>query len=155
MSEVINGPGIPLPTPIFYIVALIIGIGLNYLVPISFIPNIWSYIVGIPLIVISFIMMPPILKRFKKAGTPFKVREPATALVTDGAYKYSRNPGYVSLTLLYIGLGIVFDNFWVLLLLIPVLLLVDIWIIRKEESNLEEIFGEQYLQYKSSVRRWL
>lgn len=154
MSKVNNGPGILIPPPIIFLIALLFGVGLNYFLPISFFPDLWSYIISTPLIIISFLIILPILKRFKKAGTPFKVQEAATDLVTDGAYKYSRNPGYVSLTLLYIGLGIVFDNVWMLLLLIPVLLLVDIRVIRKEERNLEEIFGEQYLQYKLSVRRW-
>jgi len=155
MSKVNSGPGILIPPPIFFLVALLIGVGLNYLMPISFISNLWSYILSTPIIIFSFLIILPVLKRFKKAGTPFKVQEPASTLVTDGAYRYSRNPGYVSLTLLYTGLAIVFNNAWMLLLLIPVLLLVDIRVIRKEERNLEEIFGEQYLKYKSSVRRWL
>jgi protein-S-isoprenylcysteine O-methyltransferase Ste14 len=61
----------------------------------------------------------------------------------------------VSLTLLYVGIGILINNGWVLILVIPVFLVMDMWVIRREERHLEAKFGQQYLGYKGTVRRWL
>jgi protein-S-isoprenylcysteine O-methyltransferase Ste14 len=148
-------PGIKVPPPVIYVSALLMGIGLNRLWPISHIPTFWTYTAGTTLIIASILMMPPILLRFRRAGTPFDVRKGASALITDGPYRFSRNPSYVSLTMLYVGLGIVLNNAWVLLLAVPVLLIMDLWVIRREERHLEKKFGKHYLQYKSAVRRWL
>ena len=99
--------------------------------------------------------MPPVLSRYRKANTPFDVRKPAALLITDGPYRYSRNPSYVSITLFYIGITLLVNNVWLFVLLIPVLLIMDRWIILAEERQLEALFGDAYLRYKISVRRWL
>ncbi len=148
-------PGIKTPPPVIYMVALLMGVGLNELWPISPIPTFWAYTAGTALIVVSILIMPSVLVRFRKAGTPFDVRKAASALITDGPYRFSRNPTYLSLTMLYVGLGIVLNNGWILLLALPVLLTMNLWVIRREERHLEEKFGKHYLEYKSTVRRWL
>ena len=61
----------------------------------------------------------------------------------------------MSLTLLYVGLGFVLNNGWVLAFVVPVLLIMDLWVVRSEERHLEAKFGEEYFRYKSAVRRWL
>ncbi len=99
--------------------------------------------------------MPPVLRRFRRAGTTFDVRKAASVLITDGPYRFSRNPSYVSLTLLYLGIGFLLNNGWILLLVVPVLLVMNLWVVRKEERHLETKFGEDYLRYKAAVRRWL
>lgn len=154
-SEEQSGTGIKLPPPVIYLAALIIGVVLDYVWPFSSIPVTWGDVIGSVLILASILLVPTVLIRFKKAGTTFDVRKSATTLITNGPYRFSRNPAYISLTLLYLGLGAVFNNAWILVLVIPVLLIMDSWIVRKEEHHLEEKFGEEYLQYKSSVRRWL
>ena len=99
--------------------------------------------------------MPFVLMRFRRARTPLDVRKPATALITQGPYRFSRNPIYVSMTLLYAGLAFLLGNGWVLALAAPVLLVMDFWVVRREERHLEAKFGEDYLRYKAAVRRWL
>ena len=95
------------------------------------------------------------LLRFKEAKTNFDPRKPTTAIITTGPYRYSRNPSYVSLTVLYLGIAIASDSVWVLAALIPTLLVMHYGVILREEHYLAEKFGEAYLQYKRSVRRWL
>jgi protein-S-isoprenylcysteine O-methyltransferase Ste14 len=88
--------------------------------------------------------------------TPFfDFRKAASVLITDGPYRFSRNPSYVALTLLYLGVGIILNNGWIWLLVVPVLLVMDLRVVRKEERHLETTFGEDYLRYKAAVRRWL
>ena len=154
-SEMHSVPRIKVPPPVIYMSALLIGVGLNRLWPSSLLPSFWAYTAGTVLIITSILIMPPVLLRFRRAGTPFDVRKAASALITDGPYRVSRNPTYVSLTILYVGLGVIFNNGWVLLLIVPVSLIMDLWVIRREERHLKEKFGKKYLQYKSAVRRWL
>jgi len=149
------GTGIKLPPPIIYLAALIIGVVLDDFWPFSPLSEIWGHIIGSVLILVSILLVPTFLIQFKKAGTTFDVRKSATTLITNGPYRYSRNPAYISLTLLYLGLGAFFHNAWIIVIVIPVLLIMDLWIVRKEERHLEAKFGEEYLRYKSVVHRWL
>ncbi len=144
-----------MPPPVIYLAALLTGIVLNSLWAMSPLPGSWRYIVGALFIAVNVLIMPPVLRRFRRAGTTFDVRKAASVLITDGPYRFSRNPSYVSLTLLYLGVGIILNNGWILLLVVPVLLVMDLWVVRKEERHLETKFGEDYLRYKAAVRRWL
>jgi len=102
------------------------------------------------------LLIAPTVMRFRKADTPFfDFRKPATTLITDGPYRYSRNPGYLALTLLYLGLGVLISSAWVCVLVVPTLLIMNVAVVRKEEQHLESQFGEEYLRYKTAVRRWL
>ncbi len=83
-SDAQLGPGLKLPPPTIYLVALFIGLGLDYLWPTSPLASFWGRIIEAALIVVSIPIMPPVLARFRKVGTPFDVRKPATALITDG-----------------------------------------------------------------------
>jgi protein-S-isoprenylcysteine O-methyltransferase Ste14 len=150
-----EGPGLRVHPPVIYLAALLIGIGLNHWRPLRVLPGPWGGVVGVALIVAGVAIMPPVLLRFRRADTPFNPHKPASALITDGPYRFSRNPAYVALTLWYLGVGFLLNNGWVLLWAIPVLLAMDRWVVRREEQHLEARFGEQYLRYKSAVRRWL
>lgn len=80
---------------------------------------------------------------------------PTKRLVTIGPFAYSRNPIYLSLALFDVGLGLLFDNLWLFILLLLMLLYVDRLIVGREERYLEERLGEEYREYKRRVRRWL
>ena len=75
--------------------------------------------------------------------------------MTDGIYRFSRNPMYVSLAVVYLGIACWVNSLWVLLLVVPVLVVVDQGIIKREEQYLKHKFGDEYLRYKSEVRRWI
>ena len=90
-----------------------------------------------------------------RARTAFDIRQPTTTIVTDGPFRYSRNPMYISLTLLYMGLAVLINSLWILLLLLPVLLVIQNGVVKREEQYLERKFGETYLRYKAQVRRWI
>ena len=151
----LSGPGISIPPPVIYVAALIVGVVLNFIWPLSPFSNISRYVIGLVLILVSLLIMPPVLRRFRRASTSFDVRKAASALITDGPYRFSRNPAYVSLTLLYLGIGVLLNNGWSLVLVVPIFLVMDLWVVRREERHLEAKFGEEYLHYKAAVRRWL
>jgi protein-S-isoprenylcysteine O-methyltransferase Ste14 len=150
-----NTPGIRVLPPLVYILGLILGYGLEKLWPVLDVRWQWSIEIAIGLICLSVLLVAPVLVSFRRAATPFDVRKTATSLVTDGPNRYTRNPGYLALTLLYIGIAILMWSVWVLALIVPVLIVVNYEVIRKEERHLESQFGEEYLRYKSKVRRWI
>ena len=93
-----RGP-VPVPPPLLYLAALLAGIALDRLWPLALLPHGWDYAVGTVLVAASVSIIPSILMRFRRAGTPLDVRKPASALIADGPYRFSRNPTYVSMTL--------------------------------------------------------
>ena len=104
-SEAPLAPGVKVPPPVIYVIALLFGFGLDYLWPGKLPPQVpWGMIGGI-IIGVSVAIVPFVLIRFKRRRTSFSVFQSATALITDGPYQLSRNPAYVALTLLYIGIG--------------------------------------------------
>ena len=84
-SETHIGPGIRLPPPVIYLTALLTGIVLNSLWAMSPLPGSWRYILGSLLIGVSGLLITPVLRRFRRAGTPFfDFRKAASVLITDG-----------------------------------------------------------------------
>ena len=148
-------PGIWLPPPVVYLIAIGIGIWLNRQWPIASLPRTVGYALGAVFIVISLVIILPSVLRFRRASTPFNVHKAASALVTDGPYRFSRNPGYVALTLFYLGISSLLHNSWLFVLVVPVLLVMDLWVVRREEHHLDALFREEYRRYKTTVRRWL
>jgi protein-S-isoprenylcysteine O-methyltransferase Ste14 len=90
-----------------------------------------------------------------RAGTNVRPDRPATALVTGGPFRFSRNPLYLSLITLYLGITLLFDAMWPLIMLMPVLAFVHWRIVLREEKYLETKFGDAYRDYKTRVRRWI
>lgn len=90
-----------------------------------------------------------------QAGESPDPSQPTQRLVSGGPFAFSRNPIYLSLALFDIGLGLLFDNLWLFILLLLIWLYVDRLIVGREEAYLEERLGEEYLDYKRRVRRWL
>lgn len=91
---------------------------------------------------------------FRKAGTDVKPWKPTTGIVTEGVYRWTRNPMYLGMTLAYAGLALLFDSLIVLLLLIPLIAVIQNKVIAPEEAYLEGKFGEPYRAYKARVGRW-
>jgi protein-S-isoprenylcysteine O-methyltransferase Ste14 len=92
---------------------------------------------------------------FWRAGTTLMPNRPASRLVVEGPYRFSRNPMYLGLTTLYLGVALMLNSVWVLALLPGVLLLLQTGVIRREERYLEGAFGPGYQAYRTRVRRWL
>jgi len=76
-------------------------------------------------------------------------------MVTEGPFHYSRNPAYLSMTMIYTGIASLANALWALLLLPVALLVMQRGVIEREERYLERKFGEEYLRYKAQVRRWV
>jgi protein-S-isoprenylcysteine O-methyltransferase Ste14 len=95
------------------------------------------------------------LETLRSAGTPPDPREPATRLVTHGPYLYTRNPGYLSMAMIYAGVAALANALWALLLLPAALVVIQREVIGREERYLKRRFGEEYIRYMAQVRRWI
>ena len=93
--------------------------------------------------------------RFRAARTPLMPGAEPAGLVTDGPYRFSRNPIYVADMAILAGWALVQGTLAGLLLLIPFALVLESRFIRPEEARLAAAFGADYDRYRSAVRRWL
>jgi protein-S-isoprenylcysteine O-methyltransferase Ste14 len=91
----------------------------------------------------------------RRAGTNVIPSQPALAIVSNGPFRFTRNPIYLANAAIYLALALIFNTLWPFLLFVPMLLVLQWGIIRREERYLEAKFGEPYLAYKARVRRWL
>ena len=91
---------------------------------------------------------------FKKAGTGITPFDEATTLVTNGFYRYTRNPMYVGMFLMLAGVAFLMGSIGAALPVLVFILIIRNNFVMGEERFLEASFGQQYLDYKSTVRRW-
>ena len=89
------------------------------------------------------------------AGTNISPLRPATAVITTGPFRFSRNPLSAALTLLYLGLTLALNTWWGILVAIPLLIIMHYGVVLREERYLDQKFGETYRQYRSTVRRYI
>jgi protein-S-isoprenylcysteine O-methyltransferase Ste14 len=93
---------------------------------------------------------------FRKAETTIlPAGRPTTAIVERGPYRLTRNPMYLSMAIAYLGASMALNNFWAIVFLPAILVVVDVFVIRREERYLTSKFGQTYRDYCSRVRRWL
>jgi protein-S-isoprenylcysteine O-methyltransferase Ste14 len=92
---------------------------------------------------------------FRRARTPVIPFKPTTAIVTDGPYRFTRNPIYLGMALSYAGAFLFLGYLWPAVTLPLTIWAVDRWVIAKEERYLESKFGTRYNDYRARVRRWI
>ena len=93
--------------------------------------------------------------QFIKSKNTVVTVKPASSLQTSGIYSVSRNPMYLGLILIYLGMAFIFGNWWTLLLFPVLIVLINYLIILPEERYLIRAFGNSYSDYKNRVRRWI
>ena len=118
-------------------------------------PGLPARLIGAVLLVGSLMLAGWGRRTMEGGGTNVDPRQPATAIVTGGPFRYSRNPLYIALTAFYLGVTLLVNALWPLILLVPLLVVAQFGIVLREERYLETKFGETYLAYKRRVRRWL
>ena len=144
-----------IPPPILAFVM----IGLIYLSSLLFVPTTFNYqsSLSILVLILGFGCLLPSFKLFAKFKTTITPLKPSnsTALVTEGMYRYSRNPMYLGLLLITIASTIWFGTWLGIIINIVFIFLINFLQIIPEEEALLEIFGEEYEEYKKNVRRWI
>jgi protein-S-isoprenylcysteine O-methyltransferase Ste14 len=152
-----DSPVISIPPPIFFFICLGFGLLLEHFSPIHLmsISPIPRVIVGGIFMVVSGYFAASAFFILIKNKTPFNTTKPTIKIVTDGAYRFSRNPLYFSLLLLLFGIAVLMSSLW-LLFTIPILYFLFLFkAVKPEERYLSQKFGEEYLEYSAKVRRWI
>jgi protein-S-isoprenylcysteine O-methyltransferase Ste14 len=145
-------PGLLRP-PLVLLAAIILGVVLNWIWPLSFIPTL---VLAGPVILFAAVLLFVLsIREFRATGTPVRGNERTTAIVRTGPYGFSRNPIYLAFVLFLIGLAISLNNLWLLVALAAFAGFISIIVIPREEQFLERNFHAQYTEYKATVRRWL
>ena len=117
--------------------------------------NLLLIIFGLGLIGFGFLLAFNSIAKFIRAKTGVVPFSESTTLITEGFYKYTRNPMYVGMNSFLLGLLIILNNPINFIFLIIFFFIVRNLFVIKEEVQMEETFGEDYLTYKGKVRRWL
>lgn len=141
--------------PLIYLAGLAPGIALEFLYPLPLIESPLSHFIGWPLLAVAWAFVNWGIWHMRRAGTAMDVRKPDTALVTGGPFRFSRNPLYIGLTVLYLAISILVKTLWPIIFLPLVLLVMIKGVIVREERHLARIFGQEYETYKKRTRRWL
>jgi protein-S-isoprenylcysteine O-methyltransferase Ste14 len=143
------------PPPLIYLGPLALGLLLGRAAPLPLLPRGLSRLLGWPILVSGVLLLWWFGSTLRNAETTFRIDRPVSRLVTGGPFRLSRNPGYLSFTLIYVGVAALRNSLWAIMLLPAALVAVQRTIIAKEERYLERRFGEEYLLYKARVRRWI
>ena len=146
--------GVIAPPPVIYLGFLGLGFALEGLLPGAELPA-WAQWLGAVVIVAGVALMISFELAFKRAGTDANPYRLSSALATDGPYRFSRNPGYLGMAITYIGITLAAEAPWALVMLVPATLVIQYGVIAREERYLERLFGEEYLSYKRTNRRWI
>ena len=150
-----DNPAIRIPPPLIYLLPLLLGLVLDRRAHVPFLPRGVARVLGWPLVGGGMALAVWFARTMRDADTTMHVNKPVSSLVQDGPFRYSRNPGYLSLTMLYGGIAVLRNALWAILLLPLALYVIQREVIGREERYLERTFGEEYLDYKARVRRWV
>lgn len=154
-NEAPDTAGVVAPPPLIYGGALAIGLLARALFPVTFLPRLVARMLGLPLVGAGLLLFLSSLRTMHRAGTDVRPDRPTSSLVVEGPYRFTRNPIYLGFTLFYGGVTALANSLPSALLLPFVLIVMRRGVIEREEHYLERIFGQEYLQYKARVRRWI
>jgi protein-S-isoprenylcysteine O-methyltransferase Ste14 len=147
--------GVRLPPPLVYLAGLAVGFALEALLPGSSVPGMVQWFLGGALVVAGVALLASFNTVFTRRGTAVEPWKPTTAIVTTGPYRLTRNPAYLGMAIVYVGIALLADALWVLVPLPFVLAVIDRAVIAREEHYLARKFGREYLDYKATARRWI
>jgi protein-S-isoprenylcysteine O-methyltransferase Ste14 len=150
-----DNPGIRVPPPPIYLLALLSGLLLDRRMHVPFLPRGVARLLGWPLVGGAMALAAWFARTMRGADTTMHINKPVSRVVQDGPFRYSRNPGYLALTMIYAGIAVLRNALWAVVLLPLVLHVIEREVIEREERYLERSFGEEYLAYKARVRRWV
>ena len=141
--------------PTYFTILLLLSIAIHFVFPIfKFVFPPWNYI-GFGLIIFGIIMNLWTDSLFKKKQTTVKPHKIPNSLITSGSFKLSRNPMYVGVVSILLGVAIFLGSLVTFVFPIVLVVIIEKLFIPTEEKNLEKKFGNKYVDYKKKVRRWI
>jgi len=154
MTDDQDNPGIKVPPPLIYLLPLVLGLLLDRRRPVPFLQRGAPRGLGWSLLGGGVALNGWFLRTIRKADVPIRTDKPVPMLTTEGPFRYTRNPIYLALAIIYAGIAVLRNSLWAILLLPLVILVMQREVIGREERYLEHAFGVEYLDYKEKVGRW-
>jgi protein-S-isoprenylcysteine O-methyltransferase Ste14 len=157
MPEEKDVPGVLVFPPLIPPTVLVVGILLDWMLPLSFlaaIPLTLRVVAGLAALAFGLWALISARQKFKRIGTNVNPFQPSLAIAHDGIYSRVRNPMYVGGVVALLGIILIFRLEWTLLLLIAGSLVLHFGVVLREERYLERKFGDDYRRYKQSVPRY-
>ena len=149
--------GVRVPPPLIFLGLVVIGPLIDRLfgiAPLHIGQPVRSILIVL-LVAAGLIIVLAAIRNFARAGTRVEPWAPSSAIVSDGIYRITRNPMYVGMALVMLGLALIIGSPASIVMVGLAILIVDRFVIRREEAYLEAKFGEDYRAYRTRVRRWL
>ena len=148
--------GVLIRPPIVWVLVVAGGLLLRKWVPLGFIPQGWPYHwIGGFVFVLAVVLAVWAFVTFRSFRADVDTHTPTTYVETGGPFAWSRNPIYLSMLISLVGLAIAFNTLWIIIGLAGWYPVMRWGVISREEAYLERMFGDDYLAYRSRVRRWL
>jgi protein-S-isoprenylcysteine O-methyltransferase Ste14 len=153
-----RGPGVPFPPPLLFVAGLgaswFLGRRLDFVIDGDG-AGLAQTAIGVFLMAAGLGTMIWGIATFLRARTAIYPNQPSRQCVVTGPYRFTRNPMYVGLTVAYIGGALAMNAAWPFVFLPIVLVLLSVFVIRREEAYLRREFPEAYEAYCRRVRRWI
>lgn len=152
-----RGANVRFPPPLVFLAAVLLGVGFQYVVASAHVPvdRMVSAVGGACILLCGVAIAASARMHFLRTGQSPIPWKPSPSLILKGPYRFTRNPMYVGLTLVTIGIGVAANNLWISLFALPALLTVHFIAVLPEERYLSEKFGDSYRAYRTQVRRYL
>lgn len=149
--------GVKIFPPLIHVAAIAIGFLIEWAVPVRMEGSGFGIarIAGCIFLAIALALIASAARIMYGAGTTPNPSRPSTAIVTNGSFRFTRNPMYLAWEIICIGVGLVANAPWPIVMAVPAAIVTRRLVIDKEERYLEQKFGAEYLAYKSRVRRWV
>jgi protein-S-isoprenylcysteine O-methyltransferase Ste14 len=154
-AKEVDSPGVIAFPPLIFLVAVVIGLALHFVSPDRIGHRSICIPVGIVLASAAGAFAASARAVMTRAGTNVRPDRPALAIVRDGPYRYTRNPMYLSLCTLQVGIGFLVGGWMIIACVVPLALVLHFGVILREERYLERKFGAIYVEYRNGVRRWI
>jgi protein-S-isoprenylcysteine O-methyltransferase Ste14 len=155
MADDQDSPGVRVPPPLLYLLPLASGLLIDRSLYIRSLPRRVARIIGWPLVGCGVALSGWAIRTMRNAETTMRPDKPVSNLIQDGPFRYTRNPLYLSDAMIYSGIAVLRNSLWSILLLPVAMFVIEREVMGREERYLERTFGEEYLDYKRRVRRWV
>jgi protein-S-isoprenylcysteine O-methyltransferase Ste14 len=150
-----GGGGRRVIPPVFFLAAVLLMVGLHVAFPVRQVLQFPPRYGGLLFVLAGILLALWAVRLFAQAGTTIDPFKESTALVVRGPYELTRNPMYVGMVAVLVGIAVLLGSLspWIVIPLFVAL--IDVRFIRAEEAALDRMFGARYRTYKARVRRWL
>lgn len=152
-----DNAGVRFPPPLVFLGFVLLGPLVDRALSIAplALPHATRMSLAIAFIGLGLALILAAIRRFDAAKTRVEPWAPSTHFVAGGVYRFTRNPMYLGMAILSVGLAVALESVSALLLVILAIVAIDRFVVRREEAYLQRTFGREYDDYRRRVRRWI